>query len=162
MILKTPRQLADMLITAGIASSDTVLGCTPSDVLNIEQHFQIKLPESYKSFLLTMGRQAGEFNDDFYFLVESIEDLISMRENAESVIREFAGYELKQSDFVFLARYSVTFLWFDTAAGPEPPVMLMEDGADEVRELAPTFLDWLNTDVAYELEYAAEAASSSS
>lgn len=77
-----------------------------------------------------------------------------MRKTAERVIREFGGYNLKQSDFVFLDRYAVTFLWFDTAAGPEPPVMLMQDGADEVRQLASSFLEWLNVDVDYELEYA--------
>lgn len=31
-----------MLITAGIASSDTVIDCAPADILSIEEHFQIK------------------------------------------------------------------------------------------------------------------------
>ncbi|MBS1953562.1 MAG: SMI1/KNR4 family protein [Cyanobacteria bacterium SZAS-4] len=64
MKLKTPPELATVLVSAGIATNETLVGLTTSEVLNIEQQFQVVLPESYKSFLLTMGREAGAFNGE--------------------------------------------------------------------------------------------------
>ncbi|MBS1956405.1 MAG: SMI1/KNR4 family protein [Cyanobacteria bacterium SZAS-4] len=153
MELETPETLIKLLIEAGIASDDTVFGCTDSQIANIESTFKIKLPESYKAFLKVMGVEAGDFFDEYgLFNIPSIEAIEETRKDARSFVLEYANRDLKDSDFVFAESGRVTYLWFDTTAGPEPPIQMLDDGDAEVKTPFQSFLEFLNIVAAEQLE----------
>ncbi len=156
MELKTCEALIKLLIEAGIADSDNVSGCTDQLIANIESSFNIKLPDSYKTFLKLMGEQAGAFYDDFgIFNIVSIEALEDTRKQAQSYLLDYANYTLKPTDFVFADMGTLTYLWFDTASVPEPPVQMLDDGDEEVKTPFNSFLEFLNVVANEQLECAA-------
>jgi len=61
-----PRQV---LVESGLADDSTIVGCSPDEIAAIEASFGYKLPESYRDFLVVMGKRAGCFmvgSDLFY------------------------------------------------------------------------------------------------
>lgn len=70
--------LVERLISSGLATRETVVGCTPEEVAEIRaDHGVDRLPEQYEEFLLLMGRGAGELlrgTDFFYPGIRGLDD----------------------------------------------------------------------------------------
>lgn len=58
MMLQSPQELARRIIDAGLATSDTMIGCTESEIRQLESRLALRLPAKYKDFLSSWGKQA--------------------------------------------------------------------------------------------------------
>ncbi len=140
MVLQSPDELAKHIINAGLATSDTIIGCTESEITQLERRLAVRLPAKYKDFLRSWGKQAGDFLGDCCFLYDSLESIC--RPHAESLAKKH-GFELSPQSFVFLDRYPL-FMFFDTTQGEDPPVWLFDEDQSEPKLIASSFLEWLN------------------
>lgn len=141
MNTKTPEQLAKILVEAGFTASEPITGCSDSDIEELEQRYNVKLPSAYTEFLRVMGRKAGNFLTDGSWLYP----LEYARQEALAHIEaEESDFILPSTEFVFLTRDNF-FLSFDTTCGDDPPVRIFEDGSREPRHFFDSFSSWLTT-----------------
>ncbi|TDQ00957.1 hypothetical protein [Labedaea rhizosphaerae] len=60
-MVSTVGELADYLVARGIATPQTLVGCTPDEVAEVRVAQRVDaLPEQYEQFLLRMGRKTGD------------------------------------------------------------------------------------------------------
>lgn len=59
--IKSPSELAQMLIQAGFAKENPISGCSKEEIAELEMRFSVTLPQAYKEFMLVMGRESGSF-----------------------------------------------------------------------------------------------------
>ncbi|MEV0675999.1 hypothetical protein AB0I60_05690 [Actinosynnema sp. NPDC050436] len=97
----TMSTLIETLLDAGLATADTIRGCTPEEVAEVRADQRAeRLPAQHEEFLLTAGRRAGDLlrgTDLFYpsllgpaaegrelldFLVSQVEAQASVRRDA--------------------------------------------------------------------------------
>lgn len=76
--------LKEYLIATGVAPAG-VIGCSDSEITQIEQRWELPLPSEYRQFLEIMGRDAGRFllGSDVYF-----PDCLDIREAVEGLFEE--------------------------------------------------------------------------
>lgn len=137
---KTPQELARRIIKAGLATSDTMIGCTESEIRQLESRLALRLPTTYKDFLSSWGKQAGDFLGDCCFLYDSLESIC--RPHAQSLAKKHE-FELSPQSFVFLDRYPL-IMFFDTTQGEDPPVWLFDEDQSKPEIIASSFSEWLN------------------
>ncbi|MEU6642423.1 hypothetical protein ABZ863_07715 [Saccharomonospora sp. NPDC046836] len=69
-LAQTMDQLSQRMIVSGVATSETIIGCTPGEVAELRADHRVeRLPEQYEQFLLAMGKQSGRLlrgTDIFY------------------------------------------------------------------------------------------------
>ena len=53
--------LAARLVETGIATMETINGCSEEELLDIEQFYSLKLPEAYKDYMRKFGKASGDF-----------------------------------------------------------------------------------------------------
>lgn len=60
-MISTIEEFAEFLVARGIATPETLVGCTPDEVeqVRVAQRVDV-LPEQYEQFLLRMGRKTGD------------------------------------------------------------------------------------------------------
>ena len=129
------------LVDSGLVDDASIVGCSPDEVAAIEASFGCALPESYRTFLLMMGKRAGGFmvgSDLFY------DRLPRQRELAERLLEE-AGTpsRIAPTDFVFCSHQGYQFLFFDAVQGPDPPVFHFMEGGTAAVRVSDTFSGWL-------------------
>ncbi len=147
MVLQSPQVLARRIIDAGLATSDTMIGCTESEIRQLESRLALRLPAKYKDFLSSWGKQAGDFLVDCCFLYDSLESIC--RPHTESLAKKH-GFELSPQSFVFLDRYPL-IMFFDTTQGEDPPVWLFDEDQAKPKKIASSFSEWINKVVDDEL-----------
>lgn len=144
---KSPEELLQLLVSAGFADSEPFVGCTPDEILELEQTAGVSLPESYKHFLRVMGKHTGEFLEDGLLRVDEF-DLI--RERAAARLDRL-NISLPDHSFVFAARDN-WIMYFDTTSDDDPPVFILEDGYKQPRFFYDTFSRWLTECVVGDVE----------
>ncbi|HYX28635.1 MAG TPA: SMI1/KNR4 family protein [Pyrinomonadaceae bacterium] len=125
----TIQQLANEIISSGLARESELIGCSEAEIVELEATFNLSLPETYRQWLKTMGRGAGHFlagSDAFYPTV------IENRKYAEELLAETGQpFVLEPDAFVFLIHQGYQFLYFLTHEGhPDPPVIYHLEGAE--------------------------------
>lgn len=150
MKVKTPQQLAQMLIDSRMATPETIIGCSQHEIATIEAQFGISLPVSYKEFLRTMGKEMGDFANDVVMTYPGIVQFC--RDRGERYANEI-GFELSEKHFVFLIREDV-FMFFDTLLA-DPPVYRIDTAVDnEPTVVGSSFLEYLTSYVTDEVTLA--------
>jgi hypothetical protein len=48
------------MISGGLASADSIVGCTEDEITALAKQYCIRLPVTYRAFLARMGHGAGE------------------------------------------------------------------------------------------------------
>lgn len=133
-------ELAETLVGHGLASPDTIRGCTAEEVAEVAaDHGVPSLPAQYAEFLRVMGRQAGDLlrGTDFFYpgilgldvdgrelLVEN--DAAGLLPAGALVIGMHQGYEL---------------YWLSTSG----EVSWYKEGRPDVHRTWPTLLTFLTT-----------------
>lgn len=143
MQIKPPEALAQMLIDEGFTAAAPIEGCTEADIVNLEKHFKIVLPQVYKNFLRVMGRQAGDFLSDGTWHYDDLEWVRDRANERVTDDTEDNSFKFAKSDFVFLSRLGDFFLYFNTEDGVDPAVFILEDGKNQPRRFFDSFSEWL-------------------
>ncbi len=144
--------LAIRFIEMGIATPDTIRGCSEEELLEIEKFFNLKLPGVYKDYMRKFGKASGAFLEECGIYYPNV---LRNRERAETLLSNNTDYRLKQSDFVFITTYGYQFYFFDTESeSPNPPVFRYTENRSAPMRLAESFEDTIEMAAA---EYFEEA-----
>ena len=118
------------------------VGATPDDVEALERRLGLPLPQSYKDYLLWMGRDyKGIFRGSAWF----IDSIYSNKETLRSLLEEAGSrYVLKESHLVFFTHQGYMAAWFDSESSEQDPdCWFMNDSMTEAtvsRSLLQRFL----------------------
>ncbi len=119
-----------------------IKGLNDIEISNIEDYFNVSLPQNYKEFLRFIGKSGGEFlrgEDCFY------DRIYELREYAEDLLKEDeSDFELKKEYFIFYCHQGYIFAYFDTLKGNESPVYLYREGNLKPENYSENFLSFLN------------------
>lgn len=126
------QELLDKLVTNGVVKPDQIKGLSESEISVIETRHRVRLPSAYRAFLARAGRGAGDFlagTDVFVRRLYELHDW-TLELFEESGVR----FDLSPSMFVFGMHQGYEALFFDTAAGEDPPVyqFVQNQGPPEV------------------------------
>lgn len=132
------------LLESGVATKQTLIGCSDVEIAELEAKFGLKLPATYKEYLGMMGKGAGWYAEDFQWKFGRLEWIRQAADDLLVVIREQAVGpndwvpKLKKSHFVMVMRYGDYFLYFDAEAGDDPPILT----SDYQEPFFPSFSQW--------------------
>ena len=134
-------QLSRFLIDAGIATVDTIRGCTDSEVRELERQLSIQFPAAMAECLRQMGHACGDLLDGDVLGIGAFNDA---REVAvEIAIEVDSPWRLPDHVIPFLQHQGYEFLFLYSNAGDDPPVWLYIETEPEPKEWAISFTAWL-------------------
>ncbi|MCB1024491.1 MAG: SMI1/KNR4 family protein [Acidobacteria bacterium] len=114
-------QLIEKLVDYGVTSLADIRGCSALDISRLEDDLAVPLPETYKEFLVCMGRGAGRFLNSIDIYFESI--VGNQRAAAELLKEDKNGFVLSEMDFVFAMNQGYEFMYFDLKQDTEDPAV---------------------------------------
>ena len=129
-------------------SPDYIRGCSPQELVDLEARLNLRLPDTYKQFLLTMGHQAGALfrgTDIFY------RHLAGLRGMAEELLREDeTSFELPDDAFVFAVHQGYQFMYFHTLSGTDddPAIYHYEEGEGMPKKRWSSFSEFVLNSIA--------------
>lgn len=147
---KSMSDLIGEIIKVEMAAGDTISGCSSEEIKQLEADLQVNLPGSYKEFLKAMGKSAGQFlnGSDVYY-----PDLEKLKESSKELLKDNGNpFKLRPQDFVFFNHQGYQFMYFDTTAGDDPPVLRYIEGQSGPEEVDKHFSNWLVRSVKDECE----------
>jgi hypothetical protein len=134
--------VAEMVLNASLADSHSLVGCTESEINQIESTHGIRLPGVY---LLKMGRKAGRFLEGTDY---SFPKVLGFRCDADLLVsQQQIDFHLAQSDFVYLFHQGYTFQYFGCGSNDDPPIFLFGEGDRQPTKIFDSFSAWLLTAV---------------
>ncbi len=139
------QELEERLISAGLASTSEIQGCSDAEIKLLESHLKRKLPALYRNFLTGMGKGAGLFfrGTDLFFPA-----LLELRNYAEELLRENdISWKLPEDACVFLMHQGYQFMYFKTTQGDDPPVFHYLEGNEKSEKKWESFSDFLKQSV---------------
>ena len=134
-------ELRDFMVDAGIATDDTIRGCTDSDITELERRLSVRLPAAMAECLRQMGHACGHLMDGDAFGVNAFDD---SREVAQEITTEpKSPWRLPHDVIPFLQHQGYEFLFVYTNAGADPPVWLYIETEPEPKRWGLSFTAWL-------------------
>lgn len=118
---KTIEEVIKILIDC----KNTLVPCSMSEVIELEKAYQITLPDIYKKFLLSMGKDAGKYmlgNSCFY------NEIYDLQQGAREIIVDNGLPELPVNSFVFWIHQGYQFAFFLVGESQNPPVYYFSEG----------------------------------
>lgn len=137
-------QLKNNIIQQGLGNPELIKGCSESEISKLEQHYKIKLPQSYKIFLRYFGHGlGGGIMKECDILYDDIFSLTNVAKN--EILIEEGDPSLPDKAFVFSGRYNEQFMFFD-ASGlvEEPPVFLYMIDDENFTQIGDSVFDIFN------------------
>jgi hypothetical protein len=125
--MKTMDELVEHLISVGLATPDTVVGCSPEEVEEVRQtQGADRLPPQYEQFLRTMGRRAGDLLRGTTFFYPGIVELAD--EMRELVVENTVTHLVKPGSVLIGMHQGVELYWMEPSGatyecgeiGPNP------------------------------------------
>lgn len=117
-------QLTTLLIEAGVASSESVLGCAEEEIVKMELSRGVGFPAVYRAFLSRMGRGCGNFfqgTSIFY------PDVLELGQAARQLLAASGGSSLPDGAWVFFGHQDVSYGYF---SGNEDDPVVWELGEE--------------------------------
>ena len=145
------RDAVERLQESTLVDKSSISGCSDDKIRDIEQTANGPLPAAYKEFLRQMGVSAGDFlrGDDLFY-----PDMIDLTEGVRELMAESGvADKLPDSAFAFAGHHDYVYLYFDTAAGEDPPVYRYVEGDEEPEQVFDSFSAWFHASVDDEIEY---------
>jgi hypothetical protein len=132
---------------AALARRTGAWGCTEEEVKSVEVDQGVALPESYRFFLLVMGRDVGGL---FGGSVIDYATVIGLKSVALELIADAESeYVLPSDAVVFSMHDGYQILFLLASEGPDPRVWFwIEDGGWPARVVSPSLVDLLEADEA--------------
>jgi hypothetical protein len=112
-------QYTDLLTSLGLAQRSDLVGVPAADIQAFEQQYGLNLPQSYRLFLLHMGRSAGYLCPwmAFYF-----DDLSEIKEHFELLNAEQRNPVILPPQSLLIAHREAVFDYFVCAGKDDPEV----------------------------------------
>jgi hypothetical protein len=131
------QELVNRLLAAGLATPDTILGCSDEEIHQIETKMDVRLPDTYKDFLRVCGKCVGTFRADIDWLYPEV---LTNRGQAIDLLQICGkGLALPERAYVISASHE-HFTFFDTAQMEgDLPVYLFVEGSHEFSRVAESF-----------------------
>jgi len=140
-----PQTLSQTLVDNHLATPDVIAPCTPEDISAIESKYFVKLPRTYKDFLLAVGRSSNKIFSDVILMYPAICDV-------DDVIKSTLGdFQPPSSAFIFVL-HNDTVLYFTTSEGDDPPIYRFTQGDEAAEEVFPSFSSWLSDYILGEIQ----------
>lgn len=140
-------KLKEKIIKQAVGYSDLIKGCSESEILKLEQKYNIVLPPSYKIFLKFFGHGlGGRVMNDCDILYGDIFSLTDTIRN--EVLIEEGDPVLPDKAFVFSGRYNEQFMFFDASGlKREPDVMYYMIDEDNFSKIGESVFDIIESEV---------------
>jgi ankyrin repeat protein len=117
-------------------------GCTAAEIKRLEEHFHVRLPDSYREFLGRMGKGADRFmvSDHWRFRFDELFELARRDDYAECC-------ELPADYFVFAERNGCAWAFFVAdGTSDDPPAYLFDDGEGRsYKQIARTVWEFIES-----------------
>ncbi|WP_147455056.1 SMI1/KNR4 family protein [Saccharothrix australiensis] len=126
------------LLDSGIATADTVRGCTPAEVAEVRADQRVEwLPAQYEEFLLTAGRQAGDLlrGTDFFYPT-----VLGLADDGRELLDENDAADLLPEGAVVVGMHQGYELYW---LAPSGELSWYKEGATTVHRTWPSLLDFL-------------------
>jgi hypothetical protein len=140
-------EVARILVSRGVATEDSVRGCSVTEIDEVEGDVRLRLPLAYREFLAKMGRNAGNFyvgTDIFY------PNLLGNTKAAHELVAEDkATIILPKDSIAFAMHQGYQFTFFQTDEGDDPPVYYYMEQSGGFVKKADQFTQFL-ADVAHD------------
>jgi hypothetical protein len=145
--------LINKLIELDIAKPDEILGCTPEEILELQQHQGIAfLPELYREFLEKMGKGAGLFLQHlecFYPELLHLKDevkteLLHLKDEVKTELLQpdLTTFKLPDDAFVYMTNQGYEFFYFLTHnQDDDPTIYHYIEGNGSTLNVQP-FIQW--------------------
>jgi hypothetical protein len=140
-------RLADTLVAFGLASTDTILPCTPAEVAEVSvDHGLSGLPVQYDEFLRIMGRQAGDLlrGTDFFY-----PGILGLDGCGKELLEENDAVHLLPAGAIVIGMHQGYQLYWLSASGE---VSWYTEGRRDIHRRWPTLLAFLTSQADAHLE----------
>lgn len=115
-----------MLLKKKKLMNKPLVGCTEEEIIKLEEKVGLKLPETYKEFLLAVGHESGRL---FQGTVVHYSNLIEIQKRAKELLEENNNpIALPNRSLVFSMHQGYEIRFFDINMGENPPVFLWYEG----------------------------------
>ncbi len=138
-------QIVRSMIENDLATAGEIQGCSQEEVAQLEQHFNIQFPRSYREFLLTMGHQCGT-------LFRGTDILYPRRFDFAESVKELteeskADFRLPEDAFVFSMHQGYIFWYFRLGEGDDPPIYQYNENQPDSRRVAASLSEYLTESI---------------
>ncbi len=139
--------LLERFESEGIATRDSIRGCSASEIEALETKYELTVPSNYRRFLELMGHQAGSL-----FLTEDLEatydDILRMTEEERCFAADDGESEqlqriLGDRALLIAGRLSSFFFYIRCDSGDDPAVRWYDNAEWETGEAYPSVLAFL-------------------
>lgn len=147
------QKLRDKLITLQLAEPHEIIGCAEVEIETLMTNQGVTfLPELYRQFLLTLGKQSGLL---FQGTDAQYKYLMGMKEAAVELLQENGNpFDLPADAFVFRMHQGYIFFYFLTAdKNEDPPIYRYLEMTDQTPfKKWDSLADYFTTEVEREIE----------
>lgn len=128
-----------------------VVGCKIHEIVELEKQLGVFLPETYKEFLLWMGKDPNTFLRGSEI---AIEHLVKIQGWANEILEERGLPYLPNNAFVFFIHQGYQFCYFLLDDGDDPKVYLFDEVISErIELLKESYSQWLTTEAEIHCQY---------
>ena len=141
------RRLLDRMTANQVASAADLVGCSDAEIAALESRYTLRLPQSYRQYLQTMGHRSGRlFTHDhlavFYrYVVNMTEDL--KRDWAQGVDAPPATFSLPAGALLICGRLGAQFDYIQCVGTDDSPVWRFNTWDWKIVESRPSVHAWL-------------------
>ena len=131
-------KLLKRIFELGLAAPEELVGCSDKEISYVEEKYQVKLPESYKEFLRTMGKRFGRLVDTNEYRID-YDSVITMTEEEQKFIDECKAEgeniaDLPNNTIIILGRSDNTQFYLIEAQGNTDSAVFYYNSDTEVVE----------------------------
>jgi hypothetical protein len=147
----TLASLVERMEARAIASRTELEGCSEQEIAQLERRYSIKLPQSYRAFLRTMGHRSGRlFRYDHW--AESYEYVLELTDEERKEAKQRgpeASRRLEEilgpDGLIILGRLGEQFLFLRCMEGDDPAVHYFNNETWETCPAYSSVLEWLTS-----------------
>ena len=146
-------KLLKRIFELGLAVPEELVGCSDQEISQLEEKYQVKLPESYKEFLLTMGKNFGRLVDTNEYRID-YDSVMTMTEKEQKFIDECKAEgenvaDLPKNTIIILGRSDGTqFYLIEAQDNTDSPVFYYNSDTEIVEKEFDSFWDVLKMFIA--------------
>lgn len=130
-----------------IAQRASLVGCTKAEVAALESKYELKLPATYRAYLITMGHRSGRLltHDHNAATYSHVMDLTAQCREDYGEFSHCGLPELPADALVIVGRLGEQFMMIRCSLPDDSPVWYFNEHGDEFKQSFQSVLQWLNS-----------------